>query len=127
MIGHRTAVVFAIVIMGLVFASASASDRELPIVTGEHWTTASEKEKKSLLIGMATIIEIEQEAQGQNPPKVVREHSFIPQLSEGLSNYTISSAMQGIDDYYVEHPDQLKRPVMEVIWFELTLPNLKSQ
>jgi hypothetical protein len=113
--------------MGLVFASVSAADRELPIVTGEHWTGASEQQKKSFLIGMATMIEIEQEAQGQNPPQIVRDHSFIPQLSEGLSHYTITTAMQAINEWYAKNPDQVARPVMEVIWFELTLPNLKSQ
>jgi hypothetical protein len=94
---------------------------ELPIATGEHWTTATEREKKALLLGMGTIIKIEHEIQGKNPPP--DDKTFIQLLVKGMSKYTITSAMEAIDAWYAANPDQLKRPVIEVIWFELTLPN----
>ncbi|MCP5425563.1 MAG: hypothetical protein H6970_10920 [Gammaproteobacteria bacterium] len=111
----------------LVVTWATASARELPIVTGEHWTTATEREKKAFLLGMETIIKVEQELQGSNPGPEIRERSFIPDLVKGLSQYTITTAMQAIDAYYAKNPDKVKRPVLEVIWFELTLPNLASR
>jgi hypothetical protein len=111
----------------LLLAWVTASARELPIITGEHWTTATEREKKAFLIGMGTIIEAEQELQGANPAPEVRERSFIPDLVEGLSKYSINTAMEAIDAYYSKNPAEVKRPVIEVIWFELTLPNMASR
>jgi hypothetical protein len=95
---------------------------ELPMVTGEHWTTATEREKKAFLLGMGTIIEVEQEIQGENPP--ADDKTFIQTLVRGLSKFTITTAMEAIDTWYSSNADQLKRPVIEVIWFELTLPNV---
>ena len=70
---------------------------ELPVVTGEHWTTASEREKKAFLIGMGTLLEVEQEIHGDNPPS--DEQSFVPALIRGLSKFTITSAMQNINSW----------------------------
>jgi hypothetical protein len=94
---------------------------ELPIATGEHWTTATEREKKAFLLGMGTIIEVEHQLHGATPPS--DDQSFVPLLVKGLSKFTLTSAMEAVDAWYAANPDQLKRPVIEVIWFELTLPN----
>lgn len=97
------------------------------VATGEHWTTASVQEKRAFLLGMGTIIDLEQEFQGANPPKAVSEHSLIPKFAEGLKGYTIPTAQQAIDAWYAANPGQLKRSVIEVIWYELTVPNLVSR
>jgi hypothetical protein len=94
---------------------------ELPIATGEHWTTATEREKKAFLLGFATMAKIEYEIQGTSPPP--DDKTFIQLMVKGLSKYNLTSAMEAIDAWYAANPDQLKRPVIEVIWFELTLPN----
>lgn len=112
-------VVFCLALLGSV---GIAQARDLPIATGEHWTTATEREKRAFLLGFGTLLKIEREMQGENPPP--DDRSFIPQLAEGLQDYTITSAMEAIDAWYGDNQDQLDRPVIEVIWFELTLPNI---
>jgi hypothetical protein len=95
---------------------------DLPIATGEHWTTATEREKKAFLLGLATMAKIEYEIQGTSPPP--DDKTFVQTLVKGMSKFTITSSMEAIDAWYAANPDQLKRPVIEVIWFELTLPNV---
>lgn len=99
-----------------------AQARDLPIATGEHWITATEREKRAFLLGFGTLLKVEREMQGENPPP--DDQTFITRLAEGLQDYTITSAMDAIDAWYADNQDQLGRPVIEVIWFELTLPNI---
>jgi hypothetical protein len=100
-------------------------DRNLPVVTGKHWVESTEREKKAFLIGMGTIIEIEQEVQSKNPSSE-KTKSFIPTFVAGLSQYSITEIMNQIDSWYQAHPDQLNRPVIEVIWSELVIPKVES-
>ncbi|NJN46382.1 MAG: hypothetical protein HC808_07805 [Candidatus Competibacteraceae bacterium] len=111
----------------LLAAVTTAQATELPILTGEHWTESTVAQKRAFLFGMATMLEAEQEAQGENPSQEVIENSLVPTLVKGLDEYTIVTAMEAIDAYYGQNSDQLKRPVIEVIWFELALPNVTAK
>jgi hypothetical protein len=95
---------------------------ELPMATGEHWTTATEREKRAFLLGMGTILEIEHEFQADNPP--APGTSAVPPLVNGLSDYTLEGLTRNLDQWYADNPDGLERPVIEVIWTEFALPNL---
>jgi hypothetical protein len=35
--------------------------------------------------------------------------------------------MSQVDAYYQAEPDQINRPVVETIWFEMVIPNLKAK
>jgi hypothetical protein len=97
---------------------ALAADYEVPVVTGEHWTKSTPQERKAFLVGAATIIELEQEVQGDTPPK----KTTIDVWCKGLSPYTIDQMITAIDAWYATNPDKLARPVVEVMWFELAKP-----
>lgn len=98
---------------------AVAADYEVPVVTGEHWLKSTPQERKSFLVGAATIIELEQEVQGPSPaPK-----STIPTWCKGLSPYTFDQMVAAIDKWYADNPDKTARPVVEVMWYELARPN----
>ena len=112
---------FTLRALGLLVVLCAMARAELPVATGEHWTTATEREKKAFLLGMGTMIKVEYEIQGEDPPP--DDKTFIQTLVKGLSKFTLTSAMEAIDAWYAANPDQLERPVVEVIWFELTLPN----
>ena len=104
---------------------ASAPAAELPIVNGKHWQASSEKEKKAFLLGAATIIKLEHEVQGNEP--LPKEKSLIASWVAGLSKYTLTDVQLAVDAYYKNNPDKLERSVVEVVWYELTLPNLAAQ
>jgi len=108
-------------ILALVLAlPAMAGAHEVPVVTGEHWLKSSPQERKSFLVGAATIIELEQEVQGETPPP----KSSIDTWCKGLSHFTFDQMVAAIDTWYADHPDKISRPVVEVMWYELAKPNV---
>ena len=96
-------------------APALAQDDRMPVVTGEHWMKSTPQERKAFLVGAATIIELEQEVQGDNPPK----KTTIDVWCKGLSPYTFDQMVTAIDQWYAANPDKVTRPVVEVMWYEL--------
>jgi hypothetical protein len=43
-----------------------------------------------------------------------------------MTGQTLSSVLETVDKWYAAHPDQLQRPVIETIWFEMVVPGLKT-
>jgi hypothetical protein len=102
-----------------------ANATEVPVVTGKHWTQATEDQKKAFLLGMATMIMIEYNLQAKQA--VPSEATVVPELVDGLSGTTFEQLMSQVDAYYQAEPDQINRPVVETIWFEMVIPNLKAK
>lgn len=121
---HPMGLALVTLCLALLFTWSTASAHEIPVVTGEHWLNATEKEKKAFLIGMGTILVVEREWHGNNPPP--DEQSFIPRMIRGLSHYTLTQVMENLDRWYRAHPDRLDRPVIQTLWFEMVLPNLAT-
>lgn len=110
------------ILLATVFASAQA--QEIPEVTGEVWTQSSEPVKKAYLVGIANTIQVEWAYEGSNPPSDAQ--SIVPRLAKGLKGQTLDGVRQRLDAWYAAHPDQLQRPVIETIWFEIVVPGLKK-
>lgn len=98
---------------------------DLTIVTGEHWVAATVKEKRAFLFGIGNMLEIEQAMAGDDY-EAMRGRSIVPVLLEGLSGTSIADIVVQLDKFYADHPDQIKRAVIGVLYLELALPNLKS-
>jgi hypothetical protein len=88
---------FSLGALCLLLILSGVARAELPVATGEHWTTATEREKKAFLLGMGTMIKVEHEIQGDAPPP--DDKTFIPTLVKGLSKFTLTSAMEAIDGW----------------------------
>ena len=102
-------------------AESMADDPDVPIATGEHWTVASENGKLAYLLGIANTLDVEQAIHGDNPP--ADDASLVPVMMRGLNGMTLKQIAAALDRWYADHPAQLKRPVLETIWFELAKPN----
>ncbi len=106
-------------LLALPAVARAAEEHEIPVVTGVHWTKSTPQERKAFLVGAATIIELEQEVQGPNPPG----KSTIDTWCKGLSHFTFDQMAAAIDAWYSAHQDRLDRPLVEVMWYELAKPN----
>ena len=117
----------AVVAAGLALAASSGAARaqEVPIVTGEHWTTSSETVKKAYLVGLANVMQVETAYFGSNPPSDAQ--SFVPRMVRGLKGQTLDGVRQKLDEWYAANPGRLQRPVIETIWFEMAVPGLRKQ
>ena len=111
-------------LVAAVAAWGNARADEVPLVTGEHWTRSTELTKKSYLVGVANVIQIESAYQaGNSPPD---NQSIIPRAVKGLRGQSLDSVRTGLDNWYAAHPGRLQRPVIETLWFEMIVPGLKN-
>jgi hypothetical protein len=122
----RTFRMCAAILAALVSMTAAfcASAQEIPLVTGDHWMKSSEEVKKAYLVGMANIALIEIAYQGGSP--VADAQSVLPRMQKGLKGHTLDSVREKLNQWYAAHPDQLQRPVIETIYFEMVVPGLKN-
>ncbi|MDM0022525.1 hypothetical protein [Variovorax saccharolyticus] len=110
--------------MGLAMAWGMARAQEVPLVTGEHWVKSTEQLKRTYLIGIANAYQVEQAYQGVNP--TFASQTAVPSFAKGLKGQTLDSVRGTLDRWYAAHPDLLKRPVIETIWYEIVQPELRN-
>lgn len=110
--------------LALGMAGGLAGASEIPLVDGAHWVASTPEAKKAYLIGMANIVQIEAAYQAEIPATDVKR--FSPQVAKGMRGQTLASVQSAVDAWYAANPDQLQRPVVETIWFEMVLPGLKT-
>jgi hypothetical protein len=104
----------------LAMASGVARAAEVPLVTGEQWTQSTTEVKKVYLIGIANTLQVESAYEGATPPGDAQ--SLVPRFVKGLKGQTLDSVRERLDSWYAAHPDKLKQPVLETVWFEIVVP-----
>ena len=109
--------VFALLLSAAVCA---AQTDEPPMVTGEHWVKSSDEAKKAYLIGIANVLQIEHAYQATSPPTDAQ--SLVPRWAKGLKGQTLDTVRDQLNRWYAAHPDHIRRPVLETIWFEIVVP-----
>ena len=110
LISIKPLLVGAVLIAAAAAMPAQAGD--VPLVTGEHWTKASEAEKKAFLVGAANVISVEYELRRDDRRT---RPGMINALITKLQPMSLTDISKGVDDYYAAHPDQVSRAVVEVI------------
>ncbi|BDB27225.1 hypothetical protein Tamer19_63730 [Cupriavidus sp. TA19] len=116
-----TAMAWTALTMG---ASIARAD-EIPLITGKQWTESSDQMKKAYLVGIANVVQVDVAYHaGNSPPDSA---SIVPRFARGLKAHSLDSVRQGLDRWYAAHPDQLQRPVIETIWFEMVVPGLAGK
>jgi hypothetical protein len=118
----RSMMFVACMALAAVWGPARAAD--IPVVTGEHWTTSSEDMKKAYLVGIANLVQLEVAYYASTPP--TEAQSFVPRMVKGLQGETLDSVREGLNKWYAANPGKLQRPVLEVIWFEMVVPGLQK-
>lgn len=119
----RTAMFLACLTLAVTWGKAGAAD--IPVVTGEQWTTSSPDVQKAYLIGIANLMQVETAYYAKNPPTDAQ--NFVPRFAKGLQGQTLDSVRDGLNRWYAKNPDQLQRPVLETIWFEIAaVPGLQK-
>lgn len=105
--------------------SGQTVTEDLTIVTGKHWTGASLEQKRAYLFGIGNVLEIEQAMAGDDYESM-RGRSIVPVLLEGLSGTSIADMVRQLDEYYAGNPEDIDRPVIEVLYLEMALARLES-
>ena len=119
---QRNVVLAACMTLAVIAQSARAD--EIPLVTGVHWTQATEEHKKIYLVGIANFVQVETAYHAGTPPPPAQ--SIVARFASGLKGHSLDSVREGLNKWYAAHPDRLQRPVIETIWFEMVVPGLKK-
>jgi hypothetical protein len=103
----------------------------MPLCKGEQWQKMDSNAKVSFIWGAAHVILIENILMEEIPE--LRRENFSAKVVEARRErvkagtaLTINQAIDAIDQYYKDHPDQLQVPVMKVIWDVGVKPQLKT-
>ncbi len=104
----------------------------MPLLKGSLWVKADHKSKIAFLWGVAHVVLIEQVLMEEVPE--LRVENFCAKVIEarrarvsaGTAAMTFNEAVQKIDQYYKDHPDQLEVPVLRVIWDVSIKPSIKT-
>jgi hypothetical protein len=119
---HAVSAAALVLALGAVaHAQGMADDPDVPIATGEHWMNAADNGKIAYLLGIANVLDVEQAIQGDTPP--ADDASLVPVMMRGLNGMSLRQVSEALDRWYADNPNQLGRPVLETIWFEIAKPN----
>jgi hypothetical protein len=103
--------------------SATPAKQEWPFVTGEHWSKATDTERRAYIVGILNMAMVEYQLSGPSP----KYRTTVPRLVKALDGMTVSQLAEKVNAYYQANPDQQKQAVFEVIWFELVAPGTKPE
>lgn len=103
--------------------------------TGKYWVDSTETNKTAYIYGIDSAITVEyfvqqkmkeQAAQLKKKPMLVIS-PFEQGWMDAFRDMTRKQIVAEIDKWYADHPDQLSRPVLDVIWYELIEPRIKNK
>ena len=121
----------ALLFGGSALASATEDSNPVDIVTGELWMLSKQEEKLAYVLGLESAIYIEhlinKKALENKKGKQAPLHNLSP-FEKGwvkvFENVKREEIVARVDAWLKAHPDQQKKPVLAIIWYELIAPNL---
>jgi hypothetical protein len=123
--GTRTFGIWALLAAALLAWSVPAGAEDVPFVDGTKWKKSAPILKRSYLIGVSNLMSAEYAYQQTFGPPPDRQ-TTIQRLFEEIDEVTLDEAIECIDKWYEDHPDQLDMTVLEVIWLDMVRPNLPA-
>lgn len=94
-----------------------------PLVQMRHWQTSTREEKQAFLAGMVTMIELEKEWQGRDGKKPLPfDKSLNNSWIQGLDGQTLGALVNVLDAHAKAKPEDMNRPVVEVLWYLYAQP-----
>ena len=102
-------------------------EKEMPVLKGDTWIKMSHDEKISFIWGAGHIISIE-EVLARDNPDLKKSNAFVNKIMEANNNkpMTMSEVAKFVDAYYQANPDNLDKPVIEVIWYGTVVPRTET-
>ncbi|MFO1423806.1 MAG: hypothetical protein U1F70_09170 [Candidatus Competibacteraceae bacterium] len=98
--------------------SATPAKQEWRIPTGEHWSKATDTERRAYLLGILNMAMVEYQLTGPNP----KHRTTVPRLVKALDGMAVPQIVETVDAYYKANPDKQQQPIIEVIWFQMVVP-----
>ena len=110
----------AVILAGQVAVTSAADD--LPLVDGTLWTQSSSLEKRTYLIGVGNLLDVEYAYQIKSGQPPSDDQTVVPRLYRGLDGMSLNEVIMHVDEWYERNPEQLDRAVLEVVWIKRVEP-----
>lgn len=114
-----------VLLSGLVLAlcSGSAFASTVLDVDGKQWMSSQLTEKLAFLYGASSVVAIEVVVgeKSNDKPSI-----FVQKWMSTFGNDDITDVCNKLDAWYTSHPDQQKRHVFDVLWYEFMAPEQKK-
>lgn len=102
--------------------------------TGALWQKSADNEKKAFLFGIDTAIAIEYFISKESVTRAAKKgkkpvytlSNFERAWMKAFKNVSRTELAQMVDAWYKQNPDQLDKPVLNVIWYQIIQPRLKA-
>ena len=101
-------------------------DVGMPILDGGLWMKMAPESKVAFVWGVWHVASIEGYLMGKYPD--LKKDNFSAKIMESSSRkpMAMNEVVAVIDNYYQTNPDQIKKPVMAVIWTLVVKPNVET-
>jgi hypothetical protein len=103
--------------------SATPAKQEWRVPTGEHWSKATDTERRAYVLGILNMAMVEYQLSGPNP----RHRTTVARLVKALDGMAVPQIVETIDAYYKANPDKQQQPIIEVIWFQMVAPKAEAK
>jgi hypothetical protein len=98
--------------------SATPAKQEWRMPTGEHWSKATDTERRAYVLGILNMAMVEYQLSGPNP----KHRTTVAKMVKALDGMAVPQIVETIDAYYKSNPDQQQQRIIEVIWFQMVAP-----
>jgi len=112
-------------------APAVEDSNPVDLVTGEVWMMSQRENKLAYVLGIESAIYVEhmihQKALESKKDKQAPLYTLSPfdtGWAKAFENVKREEIVARVDSWLEAHPDQGKRPVLAIIWYELIAPHL---
>ena len=96
----------------------------MPVLKGDLWQKMTHDSKVAFIWGFGHVVSIEHYLMEKFPE--LKRDSFVSKVVEGMANTPMNEVVDRVDRYYVMHPDQIEKPVTNVLWDTMIRPNIKT-
>ncbi len=96
----------------------------MPILKGDLWQKMTPDSKVAFIWGVGHVVSIEKHLMEKYPE--LKTENFCSKAAEGMANIPMDVVVARIDNFYNTNPDELEKPVMNVLWATSIKPNIKT-
>ncbi|MCX5817710.1 MAG: hypothetical protein NTX75_15970 [Proteobacteria bacterium] len=96
----------------------------MPVLKGDLWQKMTRDSKVAFIWGFGHVVSIEYYLMEKYPE--LKRDSFVSKVVEGMADTPMNEVVARVDRYYDMHPDQIEKPVTNVLWDLMIKPNIKT-
>jgi hypothetical protein len=96
----------------------------MPVLKGDVWQKMTHDSRVAFIWGFGHVVSIEYYLMDKFPE--LKRDSYVAKVVEGMADTPMNEVVDRVTRYYDMHPDQIEKPVTNVLWDLMIRPNIKT-